>query len=213
MPIFGTRLLAVACALPCLALATTSGAEAAKPTPSDVVNRLHETLLGVMKEAEALGYDGRYQRLEPVVVECFDLDFMAQKSIGRHWKTAPPQDQTRLLEVFRSYTVANYAGRFTGWTGQEFKTHGEEPSARGTMLVRTTLVDPTDEDVMLDYRLRQTEKGWRVVDIYFNGTVSELALRRSEYSSLIKREGFAALLTALDERIDELEDSEGEEAS
>jgi hypothetical protein len=37
-----------------------------------------------------------------------------------------------------------------------------------------------------------------------NGTISELALRRSEYSSLIQREGFAALLSALDQRIDDL---------
>ena len=53
------------------------------------------------------------------------------------------------------------------------------------------------------YRLRRSEAGWRIIDIYFNGTVSELALRRSEYSSLIKREGFDALLVKLDERIAE----------
>jgi phospholipid transport system substrate-binding protein len=46
--------------------------------------------------------------------------------------------------------------------------------------------------------------GWRIVDIYLNGTVSELALRRSEYSALIQREGFKALLAKLDERINDL---------
>ena len=73
------------------------------------------------------------------------------------------------------------------------------------MLVHTKLLDPEGEDVKLDYRLRHTDAGgWQIIDIYFNGTVSELALRRAEYSSLIKREGLEALLTALDERIAEL---------
>jgi phospholipid transport system substrate-binding protein len=223
LPKSAIRLLAVVCALPCFGLALRAAAEdppvranatgTARGAPSEVIDRLHATLYSVMKDAEALGYSGRYERLEPVMSEVFDLDFMAQKSVGRHWKTASPDEQARLLRAFHRYTVANYAGRFTGWSGQEFKTHGEEASARGTMLVRTTLVDPSDEDVQLDYRLRKTDTGWRIVDVYFNETVSELALRRSEYSSLIKRDGFDALLTALDEWVDELDDPEGEKSS
>ena len=166
---------------------------------------LNDCLTGVMKDAESLGYRGRFDRLSPVIRELFDLDFMAQKTVGRHWKTASPADQQRLVDTFSRYTVANYAGRFSGWSGQEFQRLGEEPSARGTVLVRTKLLDPEGDDVQLDYRLRHTEeRGWQIIDVYFNGTVSELALRRSEYSSMIKREGFEALLAALDERIEEL---------
>ena len=188
-------------------------ADAASDGPTASVERLNTALLEVMKDAEALGYAGRYSHLEPVVEEIFDLDFMAQKSVGRHWKTASPEAQALLLETFRRYTVANYAGRFTGWTGQSFEITGEEDSARGTKLVRTVLHDPTDENVQLDYRLRHTDDGWRIVDIYFNGTVSELALRRSEYSALIKRDGFDALISALDERIAELDSAPADGAS
>jgi phospholipid transport system substrate-binding protein len=69
--------------------------------------------------------------------------------------------------------------------------------------------------VQLDYRLRKANGNgdWRIVDVYLNGTVSELALRRSEYSSLIKREGFQALLAALHERIDSLAAAPADQAS
>ena len=169
-----------------------------------VVERLHAVLIEVMKEAEPLGYQGRYDRLSPALQELFDLPFMAEKSVGRHWKTASPKDQEILVQTFVRYSIANYAGRFHGYSGQQFETLGEEPSARGTRLVRTRLVDPNDENVKLDYRLRATDGGWKIVDVYLNGTVSELALRRSEYSSMIKREGLEALLAALDERIESL---------
>jgi len=169
-----------------------------------VVERLHAVLIEVMKEAEPLGYQGRYDRLSPVLQELFDLPFMAEKSVGRHWKTTSQEDRATLVQTFIRYTIANYAGRFHGYSGQNFETLGEEPSARGTRLVRTRLVDPNDENVKLDYRLRATDGDWKIVDVYLNGTVSELALRRSEYSSLIKRDGLEALLAALDERIESL---------
>jgi phospholipid transport system substrate-binding protein len=176
-----------------------------------VVERLHAVLIEVMKEAESLGYQGRYDRLSPALQEFFDLPFMAEKSVGRHWKTTSPEDQKILVQTFVRYSIANYAGRFHGYSGQHFETLGEEPAARGTRLVRTQLIDPNDENVKLDYRLRATDGDWKIVDVYLNGTVSELALRRSEYSSLIKREGLEALLAALDERIENLASAPADE--
>lgn len=182
-----------------------AGAETVKRTPEQVVGKLHEELLGVMKSAHELGYQGRFDRLRPVLDELFDIPFMAKKSVGRYWKNVGPADRERLLATFGRFTVANYAGRFSDYSGQQFETLKVEPSTHGTTLVHTQLAEPGGDVVHLNYRLRPVDSGWRIIDVYLNGTVSELALRRSEYSSLIKREGFEALISALDERIADLE--------
>ncbi len=178
------------------------------------VERLHAMMLSVMKDSEALGYAGRYERLEPVVRSQFDLPFMAAKSVGRYWKTASQEERDQLVKTFSRFSVANYAGRFDGWSGQTFETLGVDASARGTMLVRTKLLNPSGDDIQLYYRLRNgTDGRWKIIDVYLNGTVSELALRRSEYSSLIKREGFEALLIALNKRIETLASPPADQAS
>jgi phospholipid transport system substrate-binding protein len=170
-----------------------------------VVDALHENLISVMKDAKKLGYDGRFEQLEPVISEIFDIPFMAEKSIGRHWKTVDEEDRAHLLTTFERFTVANYAGRFTGYSGQLFETLKEQPSRHGTVLVYSHLVLGNGEIIQLNYRLRPAENdGWKIIDVLLNGTVSELALRRSEYSSLIQREGFAALMSAINKRIDDL---------
>lgn len=194
-------LLAAACAT--LGLAATARGEAIAPTsaPIQVVEKLHAALLGVMKDADKLGYQGRFERLAPVLKETYDTPFMAEKSVGRHWKQATPAEQTALVETFSRFMIANYAGRFDGYSGQSFQTMGEEPSAQGTVLVRTRLIEPQGEGVQLNYRLRSEQGTWKIIDVYLNGTVSELALRRSEYASLIKREGWNAVIAALDQRI------------
>ena len=184
-----------------LALSATP-ASAADSTPwIDVVERLHAAAIDVMKQADTLGYAGRAERLASVLDRNLDLRFMAEKSVGRYWGKASEEMQERLLKTFRSYIIATYAGRFDGYSGQRFETLNEEPALRDTRLVRTRITAPDEDPIALDYRLWQTNGSWKIVDVYLNGTVSELGLRRSEYTAIIKRDGMEVLLEALEEKV------------
>jgi phospholipid transport system substrate-binding protein len=199
-------LLTLSWSLAAVAAADDSSDTPATP-PSTVVDSLNDTLLGVMKDAEELGYEGRCERLSPVLRNLYDIPFMAQKSVGRYWKTTSEAERQHLLETFTEFTIANYAGNFDDYSGQTFETLGEEESTHGTMIVRSRLVDPNGEETQLNYRLRPVDGEWKIIDVYLNGTVSELALRRSEYSSLIQREGLDSLIVALNQKITNLSES------
>jgi phospholipid transport system substrate-binding protein len=177
-------------------------------TPQDdanqVIDSLHASLLDVMRNATDLGYEGRFEKLEPVISRVFDVEFMARKSVGRYWKQASAEEQQRFLNAFKRFMVANYAGQFDAYSGQSFETLGMEPARMETVLVRCVLIDPTDKNVELNYRMRQRGGRWRVIDVYLDGTVSELALRRSEFSSIVKNDDFDALIAAIDEKIAKL---------
>lgn len=181
------------------------GMAAETPVATPAIEKLNAALLEIMKNADSLGYQGRFDTVSPVVQEVFDMQFMASKSVGRHWDKWSPEDQERWLELFARHIAANYAGQFTGYSGESFEILGEEPAIRDTRVVRTRLTRPSDEDVQLNYRLRQVDGEWRIIDIYLNGTVSELALRRSEYSSVLKREGLESLLSTIAAKCQELE--------
>jgi phospholipid transport system substrate-binding protein len=176
---------------------------------AQVVENLHAAILDSMKRADELGFAGRYDRLEPVVDDTFDLEFMSSKSVGRLWKKLSPEDQVLWRNKFRDYLTANYAGNFNVYTGETFETTGEEPAARDTRMVLTRLNVPDDEDVILNYRMIQTDGRWRIIDIYLKGTVSELALRRSDFSVTLKRDGFDELAAAVDRKIAELREKGG----
>jgi phospholipid transport system substrate-binding protein len=176
---------------------------AAKPTAA--IDALHANLLDVMKNAVALGYAGREQKLRTVIPQYFDVETMAKQSLGgQQWKAASPDAQRRYLETFERFMVANYAGRFDGYSGQSFETLGEVPGPRDTMIVKSRLIDPTDKNIDLNYRMHQSGDGWKVIDVYLDGSVSELALRRSEFVSIVKRQNLDALLVALDAKIAKL---------
>lgn len=188
-----------------LAMVLLATAAAAEPTaPVRVIETMHAGMVEVMRTAATTTFDERAAKLEPVIETAYDLDFMGRKSLGKSFDGLSPEDQKRWLEAFHRFMVANYAGRFTSWGGQTFETLGEEPAAQDTVLVRTRLVDPGKETVDLSYRLRQQDGTWKIIDVYLKGTVSELALRRSDFTAILDREGFPALLASLDAKIADL---------
>ena len=183
-----------------LLIAFSSVARAA--TPRDVVGDFNQTLISLLGPEKS--FEDRSGTIEPAVRKTFDLEFMASKVLGRGWKDLSPEQQQQWTEAFTRMTVSNYAGRFVGESGPSFETVGEEEGTRGTRMVRTKLLKPSDDDVELNYRLRETDEGWRVIDCYMNGTVSEVALRRSEYGAVLRRDGFDALLAAINTKSAEL---------
>ena len=183
------------------ALALAAAARAEPSAPRATVERLDAVYLDVMKNAVKLGYDGRFAKLEPALSRGFDFPAMARLSVGGRWKDLTPVQQAKFVATFAKLSVATYAGRFTGYAGERFEILGEEPSTQGTVLVRTRVVAPGKDPVQLDYRLRSGSDGWRIIDVFLNGTVSELAVRRSEYAAVLDRDGFDALISALDQKI------------
>jgi len=167
-----------------------------------VIDRFHATLLDVMKNAKTLGVDGRRERLQPVMDETYDFPGMAQRSLGPAWGKLDDAEHARFEQVFRALILRTYATRFDGYVSERFETLGVEPSIAGTSIVRSVLHAPK-EDVHLDYRMRETTAGWRVIDVYLGGTVSELALKRAEYTAVLERDGFDALVAALERKVAE----------
>ena len=192
------RLIGVLC------FAAVAVAVAADDAATKVVARLNAVLLDALEHAQQLGYQGRFDKIAPAVAETFDSDFMAEKAIGRYWKPLSDADRARWVALFREFTVANYAGNFDKYSGQKFNIRGADPDQNDTTVVHTTLVNPGADDVDLNYRLHQTPAGLRIIDVYLKGTVSELALRRSDYTSVLERDGFEGLLTTVRSKIADL---------
>lgn len=187
--------LFLALTLPAAGSATVE--EARKP-----VDALYAVLLDCLKNADALGLEGRREKIGPAVRDGYDVSFMAEKILGRHWASLSESDRMRWIQTFGNLTIATYAERMTGFTGQSFDVLKVEPSQRETAVVYTQVVTPKETPIAINYRMRRDGNGgWRIIDVYLNGTVSELALRRSEYAAVLQRDGFEKLVASIDEKI------------
>jgi len=165
-----------------------------------VVEKLHAELLDVMKQADGLGYKGRYQRLTPVVISSYDLPFISKVLVGRYWSEFSPEQKEQFVDTFTKLSIATYANQFNGYSGERFKTISAEESKRDRLLIKTVLIKSNGEEVELDYILHQNGHQWQIINVIAQG-VSDLSLKRAQYTSLLKKEGFDALLQKLSDKI------------
>jgi len=186
--------------------ASSAEAPAAAPPAAQLqaaqkpIKALYKVILGCMKQSKSLGYKGRRSRMGPALEAAYDFDFMASKALGRYWRKLDAAQKDRWREAFTEMTVTTYATRFNGYSGEKLDIDSAEPSSRGTVVVRTQIVPTGDDPVSINYRMRSRNGQWKAIDVYLNGTVSELALRRSEYTTALKRDGFEKLVASLAEK-------------
>jgi len=172
--------------------------------PRAVVDRLQESLEQTLREAEALGVQGRFEQLRAPVAAAYDIEVMIKTIVGRHWRAASEAQRQDLARAFGDFTVALYASRLKSYSGQTFMTFGAVEGPRGTRLVPARILRPRKEAVDLTYVLRKNGQRWGIVDVITGGGISELATRRSEFAATLRRGGVAALITALRAKVNTL---------
>jgi len=186
--------LAAACLL--LVGAAPAGATPAS-SPTSTVSAFYDTLTGVMRDGPAIGFQGRRDRMVPAVQSAFDLAQMMRLMVGPQWQSLSPEQQQQLTAAFTSYSAATYASRFAKYSGQRFDVDPNAVAGNGGTIVHTKLVRPDGDPVELDYLMKLSGGGWKIVDVFLSGTISELATRRSEFSAVMSRGGPQALVDAL----------------
>ncbi|MBS0253300.1 MAG: ABC transporter substrate-binding protein [Proteobacteria bacterium] len=186
-----------------VAAASFTTAQAAD-SPEATINGLNTALLNTMKQANTLGVQGRYQALSPVLSKIYDTPLMTRLAVGQTWGSLQPAQQASITDLFRRMMIATYAKRFDGFSGESFKII--EISNRGTAdkMVKTQIIQSNGKPVAINYLMRKSGPDWKIVDIYLDGTISELASRRSEFASILKSGGPDALIASLKKQGDKL---------
>ena len=185
-----------------LAVAISAESAAALPvSPQDSVHGFYDTLLTTMKDGRTLGQSGRYARLAPVIGRLFDVPLMARLAVGPSWATLSPTQQQQVTEAFGHYISATYADRFDSYSGEQLQVTGEQPYG-AEVIVQTRIVKSKGDSVTLNYRMRENAGSWQISDVYMDGSISQLATQRSEFHSILQREGFDGLIMALNRKVD-----------
>lgn len=169
----------------------------------DAINGLNAQLLATMKQAQALGVLGRYDALAPVLSKTYDIASMTRMAVGPNWETLQPAQKAALTDAFSRMMIATYAKRFDGFSGETFRI--TEITDRATdKMVKTQIVQSNGKPVPINYLMRKSGPEWKVVDVYLDGTISELASRRAEFTSIMKSGGPDALIASLRKQGDRL---------
>ena len=190
--------------LPLAALGVPCAARAQAEGPAAPISLLNQALIQVMRAGSAgTPFPQRYNALAPVIDQVFDLQTILQTSVGLRWEQLPAEQQAELAQVFRAFTICSWAANFDSYDGQQFEILPEQRSVGADQVVATRLVRGS-KFTRLDYLMRQGPAGWKAVDVLLDGSISRVAVQRSDFRSLMSSGNAEPLIRSLQQKVAQL---------
>ena len=171
---------------------------------SALTTQFQKDLLQVMKRAETLGVAGRSAELQPVIEDTFHLPLMLATSAGDYWRGSKPNQRARLLKAYTKMSISTLASLFHNYSGETFETLRQRKASKRTVLVDTRINRPNDDPVNITYVLDRIKGRWWIIDVIVAGGISEVTVRRSEYTLILSKDGVEGLIEALQKKTDQM---------
>lgn len=176
-------------------LVISATAFAANPAAAKAfVDKVAGQVLTIVKN-ESASREDKQTKLEALFADKVDINFVARFVLGKHWRTASPQQQKDYVAAYRPFILKNYAGKLAKYSGETYSLKDARVDGDAS-IVTMQINDPNGQNVMVDYRV----KGDRIVDIAVEG-VSLLTTQRSEFNGIVENKGVDGLIEALKKQV------------
>jgi phospholipid transport system substrate-binding protein len=188
----GVGFAAIVAAIACFAL------PAAATSPRDTMQKTIDDVLLVLQDA-SLDYGQRLDAIEAIAVERFDLYTMSRLVLSRAWKKFSDEQREQYIAEFKEYLANNYGSRINRYDQEEVEIIDVRKEKRGDATVRTRIVGGEFEDARVDYRMREKDKGWLVIDVTIEG-ISMVSNFRDQFREVLSKGGPDHLIEKLREK-------------
>lgn len=186
-----------------LFIATGLGLSNAHAATSQDVEKFVDTLgnkvLNLLKDKSASDAS-KEEQLKTIFRDNVDTDWIGQFVLGKYWREAKPEQQKKYLSLYRDFLIESYTGRFKEYSGESFKITGSRAEGADKFLLNTEIVRPNNPSVIVDYKVKTNGSSFKVYDIIVEG-VSLITTQRSEFTSVVSKNGIDALIGALEKRL------------
>ena len=194
-----TRIAALAAVLTLVAAplrtAAVDAPSADANTPRGVVQATTSTVIKVLANA-GLSTDEKRHHVEEIVYARVDFATLSKLVLARSWNELSEPQRTQFMNEFRENLSASYGRNVESYKNEKVTIVDEHAEPRGDWTVRTKIVRNGADDINVDYRLRQMDGTWKIIDIIIEN-VSLVANFRSQFQEILSNGGPTRLLQEL----------------
>ena len=157
------------------------------------VNELHESLIKISNKT--INSDN-LELIDDVVKNSYDLEKMGKIIIGVDWKQMDTKSQKEFINVFKRFISVNYFRRFNKINELDFE-HQTVTDIEDKFKLARVILTADNEKFKIDYLLGFKNEKWKIFDVLIDGSISEVATKKSDFKKIIKEEGVSGLVKNL----------------
>ena len=157
------------------------------------INELHESLT---KISDKTINSDNLEMIDDVVKNSYDLEKMGKIIIGIDWKQIDTKTQKEFINVFKRFISVNYFRRFNKINELHFE-HQTVTNIEDKFKLARVILTADNEKLKIDYLLGFKNEKWKIFDVLLDGSISEVATKKSDFKKIIKEEGVSGLIKNL----------------
>lgn len=163
-----------------------------------VVEETVQEVLAILAN-DSIPSSERLASIETIVYGRFDLPAMSRMVLARNWKRFSKEQQVEYVSEFKKYLSNNYGSRIERYDQEKVDILGARDEPRGDVVVRTRISGGEFEGAQVDYRLRNQNGSWLVIDVVIEG-ISMVSNFRDQFKEVVNDGGPELLLKKLKEK-------------
>ena len=177
-------------------LAFAARAAAAADTPKEVVRQLSDAVIAVLQQKD-LSADAKREKIRGIVIGYVDFQTMSRLILARNWNGLDDAKKKEFVEEFKQNLSVTYGKNVETYNNEKVQITGDRDEGRGDWTVQTKIIRPQGgADILVDYRLRQENGEWKVIDLVIE-RVSLVSNYRSQFQEVMANGGIDHLLQLL----------------
>jgi phospholipid transport system substrate-binding protein len=182
-----------------LAVLAATGLAVAAAGPRDVVRTLADQVLAVLKN-KSLSSAQKREQIETIADRGVDFATLSKLVLARNLSRFSAAEQVQFQNEFRRHLSVTYGDSVDSYKNEDVQIIADREEARGDVTVKTKITrGGGGDDILVDYRLRQVNGEWKIIDFVVEG-VSLVANFRSQFQDLLANQTPAQLIALIREK-------------
>jgi phospholipid transport system substrate-binding protein len=184
-------LIVLPCSLNCL--------ELDKKSPESFVLNTSEKVIALLRSK--IPASEKHEGLCRIFLEVMDVEWIGKFALGHYWQPLSSEERKAYLNAYKKYLANNYVSKLKEFNNQKVIIKSVKKLDDGQYMMTTEIQAP-DANTKVEYRIKETNSGYKIRDIIAEG-VSLLNTERSEFGSALNSKDIYALNDLLHAKITE----------
>jgi phospholipid transport system substrate-binding protein len=181
-----------------LVFCAIGAAAVAGESPRALIQRTIDEVLVILRDG-ARSEAQRRSELETIARDRFDFETMSRLVMAANWKKLSEPQRREFVDEFTRFLANDYGGRIERYEQEQVEITGERAEARGDFTIKTKIVGGANNGALVDYRMRQREGRWRIIDVVIEG-ISLVANYRDQFREVAGKGGPKVVIEKLREK-------------
>ena len=143
----------------------------------------------------------KINKVGEVVSNSYDVKKMSKIILGKFWAESKVHEREKFIEKFTLYISTNYFNRFRDRKDFDYEYKDIDNIGKDYRIAHTIFKFGETEKLKINYMLIKNHNKWLIFDVLLNGSISEIATKKSEFNETLNKGGITFLISLIDKKL------------